>query len=134
MKAPRTLLFFFLFSLPGWTSIHAQNSYCRNLGFELGNFTNWLAYTWRYKTDMPQVNTTPVAGVVSRRHVIISDTSAYDKNTGYALRKIPKGSMYSARIGDEILSSDRAYPRNWNQSLRYTMKIDSNNALNPEGQ
>lgn len=58
----------------------------------------------------------------------MSDTSEYDKNTGYALRKIPKGYKYSARLGDEIISSD-ANPRCWEQSLRYTMKVDSSNAL-----
>ena len=129
MKSLKSILLILLFFNLEWNPVYSQSSYCKNLGFELGNFTNWTPYTWRYKTDAPQVNTTPVMGVVARRHVIISDTSAYDKNTGYALRKVPKGCLYSARIGDEILSTDRANPRNWNQSLRYTMKIDSNNAL-----
>ncbi|MCX6300606.1 MAG: PKD domain-containing protein, partial [Bacteroidia bacterium] len=59
---------------------------------------------------------------------IMSDTTEYDANTGYALKKIPSGYLYSARLGDEITSADRA-PRCWEQSLRYTMKIDSSNAL-----
>jgi len=58
----------------------------------------------------------------------MSDTTAYDANTGYALKKIPKGYLYSARLGDEIISSD-GNPRCWEQSLRYTMTIDSTNAL-----
>jgi gliding motility-associated-like protein len=58
----------------------------------------------------------------------MSDTSEYDYNTGYALRKIPKGYLYSARLGDEIKNSD-SNPRCWEQSLRYTIKIDSSNAL-----
>jgi gliding motility-associated-like protein len=58
----------------------------------------------------------------------MSDTSAYDANTGYALRKIPSGYPYSARLGDEILSSD-SNPRAWEQSLQYTMTVDSSNAL-----
>ena len=111
-----------------WTSLHAQSSYCRNLSFEIGNFTNWTGYTWRYSLLVPSINTNPAPGIVNRRQTIMSDTSAYDANTGYALRKIPKGFKYSARLGDEILSGD-VNPRCWQQSLRYTMAIDSNNAL-----
>jgi gliding motility-associated-like protein len=111
-----------------WTKLYSQNSYCRNLGFELGNFTNWTGYTWRYSELVPSINTSKVMGIVNRRQTIMSDTSAYDVNTGYALRKIPKGYLYSARLGDEIISSD-GNPRCWQQSLRYTMTIDSTNAL-----
>jgi gliding motility-associated-like protein len=112
------------------TSLNAQTPYCKNLGFELGNFTNWIGYTWRYSVapDATWINTNPAPGLVSRRHTIMSDTSAYDANTGYALRKIPKGYKYSAKIGDELISSDRS-PRCWDQSLRYTMTIDSSNCL-----
>jgi hypothetical protein len=67
-------------------------------------------------------------GIIPRRHTIISDTTAYDPNTGYELKKIPKGYKFSARLGDEIISTDRK-PRCWQQSLRYKMKIDSANAL-----
>lgn len=77
---------------------------------------------------VPSINTNPVQGIVNRRHAIMSDTSEYDANTGYALRKIPKGYKYSARLGDQIISSDMN-PRCWEQSLRYTMTIDSSNAL-----
>ena len=128
MKVSKSFLFFCLFSIWAWTSLHAQSSYCKNLNFELGNFTNWVGYTWRYSLLVPSINTNPVPGIVNRRQTIMSDTSAYDANTGYALRKIPKGYKYSARLGDEIISSD-ASPRDWEQSLRYTMTIDSNNAL-----
>jgi gliding motility-associated-like protein len=99
-----------------------------NLGFEKGNFSDWVGYTWRYSTDATYINTQPVAGIVNRRHTIMSDTSAYDANTGYKLRKIPKGYKYSVRLGDEIITSDKN-PRGWQQSLRYTMTIDSSNAL-----
>jgi hypothetical protein len=58
----------------------------------------------------------------------MSDTTAYDENTGYALRKIPPGYLYSARLGDVIIGSD-PNPRCWKQNLRYTMTIDSTNAL-----
>jgi hypothetical protein len=92
MKASKFLLFFWLICLWTLTPLHSQtNIYCKNLGFELGNFTNWVGYTWRYSIDLPSINTNPAPGFVSRRHTIMSDTSEYDANTGYALRKIPKG-------------------------------------------
>jgi gliding motility-associated-like protein len=128
MKVNKSILFFCIVFLWAWTSLQAQTSYCKNLGFELGNFSNWAAYTWRYSTDVPSINTNPVLGLVNRRHMIMSDTTAYDANTGYALRKVPPGHLYSARLGDQIISSDGS-PRCWEQSLRYTMTIDSNNAL-----
>jgi gliding motility-associated-like protein len=128
MKVSKSLLLFYLVWLWMWPSLHAQFPYCKNLSFELGNFTNWVGYTWRYSTQVPSLNTNPIPGVVDRRQTIMSDTTAYDANTGYALRKIPPGYLYSVRLGDEINSSDRS-PRCLEQSLRYTMTIDSNNAL-----
>jgi gliding motility-associated-like protein len=94
----------------------------------MGNFTNWVGYTWRYSQLVTSINTSPVPGIINRRQTIMSDTTAYDANTGYQLRKIPPGYKYSARLGDEILSGD-VNPRCWQQSLRYTMSVDSNNAL-----
>jgi len=115
--------------LPG----HAANSSYINLGFQTGTFTGWTGYTWLYygtdngaagtKTSKVQV-TLPT----SRRQVIMTDTTAYDANTGGALKKIPKGYRYSARLGDEIISSD-GRPRGWEQSLQYKLKVDSTNSL-----
>jgi gliding motility-associated-like protein len=107
---------------------YAQVSDCTNLGFELGNFTNWTGHTWIYSTEQPSSNTPKEQGIANRRHTIMSDTTAYDANTGYALRKIPSGYQYSARLGDGFISTDRGF-RCWEQSLRYTMTIDSSNAL-----
>ena len=130
MKTGKSLLLFCLACMWTGTSLLAQSHYCKNLSFELGNFTNWVGYTWRYSVapDATWINTNPAPGLVSRRHTIISDTSAYDANTGYALKKIPGGYKYSARLGDELINSDKS-PRCWDQSLRYTMTIDSSNAL-----
>jgi gliding motility-associated-like protein len=128
MKAGKSLLLFCLVSFLMGSSLHAQNTSGKNLNFALGSFTNWVGYTWRESIDVPSINTNPAPGFVSRRHTIMSDTSAYDANTGYALRKIPKGYKYCARLGDELISSDKS-PRCWEQSLRYTMTIDSSNAL-----
>jgi hypothetical protein len=109
--------------------VHSQISYCPNLGFEQGNFTNWVGHTWLYSTEVPSINTDKVEGIVYRRHSIMSDITEYDANTGYALKTIPPGYRYSARLGDVIIRSVDAKPRGWEQSLRYTMTIDSNNAL-----
>jgi gliding motility-associated-like protein len=109
-------------------SIYSQNSNCTNLGFELGNFTNWVGHTWVYSSAETQLNTTRQPGIVTRRHTIMSDTSAYDENTGYALKKIPSGYKFSARLGDGFTNADKDF-RCWQQSLRYTMTIDSSNAL-----
>lgn len=116
---------FFLISLPS----KAQVSNCTNLGFELGNFTNWIGYTWRYSTEVPTINTSKVKGIVNRRQTIISDTSAYDANTDYKLKKVPSGYVYSARLGDAIIDGSDSNPRGWEQSLQFTMTIDSSNAL-----
>ncbi|MDP4201334.1 MAG: gliding motility-associated C-terminal domain-containing protein [Bacteroidota bacterium] len=101
-----------------------------NLGFENGNFTGWTGYTWQYSTAVSSINTSKMLVTLptSRRQIIISDTTAYDANTGNALRKVPKGYKYSARLGDEIKSGD-SNPRCWEQSLQYTMKVDSSNSL-----
>jgi gliding motility-associated-like protein len=107
---------------------HTQDSDCENLNFERGNFTNWVGYTWIYSDGVQGINTSPRAGIVNRRHAIMSDTTAYDANTGYMLKKVPAGYSYSARLGDEIISTDEK-PRCWQQSLQYTMTIDSTNAL-----
>jgi len=130
MKGKGTLLFCFIIGLFSWTPVFAQVLNCQNLSFELGDFTNWTGYNWVYSTDLPSINTPPVQVTLptSRRQVIISDVTAYDPNTGNALKKIPPGYKYSARLGDAITGAD-SNPRDWEQSLRYTMTIDSTNAL-----
>ena len=131
MKGIKSLLFYCLVALFSSVTANAQDSNCQNLGFELGNFTNWTGYNWVYSTDVPSSNTSKVQVFLptARRQVIMSDTTALDANTGYALRKIPHGYLYSARLGDEINNSDGGNFRCWEQSLRYTMTIDSTNAL-----
>jgi gliding motility-associated-like protein len=107
----------------------AQHTTCENLNFSMGNFTNWTGYTWLYSSVVPSINTSKKAGIISRRQTIISDTTAYDANTGYALRKVPPGYRYSARLGDEIKNNSDSNPRCWEQSLQYTMTIDSSNCF-----
>jgi len=125
--------FFFCCLIAGFASPSSftQVSNCTNLGFELGNFVNWKGYAWIYSTSSPAKNTPRVQVTLptSRRHVIMTDVSAYDPNTGNGLKKIPPGYRYSARLGDVITSADLNNFRCWEQSLRYTMTIDSTNAL-----
>lgn len=110
--------------------LFGANSNLINLGFETGSFTGWKGYTWQYSTAVSSINTSKILVTLptSRRQVIVSDTTAYDANTGNALRKVPKGYKYSARLGDEIKSGD-SNPRCWEQSLQYTMNVDSSNSL-----
>ncbi len=131
MKKVKSYLFCCLIALFAWTSVSGQDSNCTNLGFQLGSFANWKGYTWIYSTDKPSSNTPKVEVTLptSRRQVIMTDNAAYDANTGNALKKIPPGYRYSARLGDAITNGDLNNFRCWEQSLRYTMTIDSTNAL-----
>ncbi len=94
----------------------------KNLGFETGTFTGWVGYTWIYRTDNSSLSTGKVEGIVSGRHTIISDQSAYDSNTGGKLKMIPDGYSHSAKLGSDTKGGRH-------QSLSYTLKIDSTNAL-----
>jgi len=111
-------------------SVYAKDPYSRNIGFETGTFAGWKGYNWIYSTEVPSITTSSVLVTLptTRRQVIISDTTAYDVNTGNALKKVPKGYRYSARLGDVINTGD-PNPRCWEQSLRYSLKVDSTNAL-----
>lgn len=131
MKFRILLLPLVLFTKAAFLPVSAQESNCKNLGFERGNFINWKGYQWIYSVAQPS-RSTPVTETLLptyRRHVIITDQTAYDANTGNKLKKIPPGYRYSARLGDEINSQDPGNFRCWEQSLRYTMDIDSTNAL-----
>jgi gliding motility-associated-like protein len=131
MKRTELIVLFCLLVLMIGPPVQGQESNCKNLGFELGNFAYWKGYQWVYSTTTPSKSTPKVAVTLptSRRHVIITDYTAYDPNTGNGLKKIPPGYKFSARLGDAITSADPGSFRCWEQSLRYTMTIDSTNAL-----
>ena len=93
-----------------------------NIGFEYGNFSNWVGYTWIYRTDYPAMTTSPQKGIVDGWQTIMKDTTAYDEYTGYKLKKIPMGRKYSARLGCDITGGR-------SESLSYTLKVDETNAL-----
>jgi gliding motility-associated-like protein len=122
-----SILSFFILIFSG-NALFSDEPYCKNLGFEMGNFTNWTGYTWLYSTDVTTINTSPTEGIINRRQTIMSDTMAYDDNTGDQLKIIPSGYRYVARLGDVIETGDDN-PRCWEQSLRYTLTVDSSNSL-----
>lgn len=110
--------------------LYGQVPNCLNLGFELGNFTNWVGYTWQYSTEHPSATTSPVEGIVFRRQTIMTDRNAYDPIVGEDLIIIPPGYQYSVRLGDAITEPYvQGVVRCWHQSLRYTMDVDSSNAF-----
>lgn len=109
-------------------NVSSQISYCENLNFGLGNFTNWEGYTWHYTTRLDEPTAIPDTGIVHRRHEIISDTNAYDPNTGNLLKLVPPGYKFAARLGDSTTVGDTIV-RNWRQSLRYKLQVDSSNPL-----
>lgn len=123
-----------LINLYSWTIATSQVPNCQNLSFELGNFINWIGHSWNYSTEHPDYTTSPVEGIVYRRHTIITDQQGYDpvvSAAGEELKLIPPGFQYSVRLGDEIVNRqlDPLDSRCWHQTLRYTMTIDSSNAM-----
>lgn len=122
MKELKSFLIFCCFVLIASPSADAASPYCTNLGFELGNFSNWVGYTWIYST-IPDITSTPkVMGIVNGRQTIMTDTTATDPNTGGKLKKIPNGYRYSARLGNAVTGA-------LDESLSYKMTVDSTNAL-----
>jgi len=103
-----------------------------NLGFETGTFIGWKGYTWMYRTS-PSLDIPKVEGIFPGRHTIITDNFGYDPNTGNQLKMIPNGYNYSAKLGTEFVlndyETDSNRPGGQHQSLSYTTKIDSSNAL-----
>jgi len=121
MKELKLFLLLVVLSFTGYLPVRAD-LYSKNLGFESGNFTGWTGYTWIYRTDYPSFSTSKQPGIVSGRHTIMTDTLAYDSYTGGKLKKVPKGYRYSARLGQAVTGGQE-------ESLSYTFKIDSTNAL-----
>lgn len=122
MKHLKSFLLVFCSVLFSSHLLFAAPIYKTNLGFEQGNFLGWKGYTWIYRTDFPSYSTSKVEGIVAGRQSIMNDQSAYDANTGGKLKIIPDGYTYSAKLGSTVKGGR-------NQSLSYTMKIDSTNAL-----
>jgi gliding motility-associated-like protein len=121
MKSKKFFLtfYFFLFAV---ISAYGADPYCQNIGFEHGNFDNWEGYTWVWRTDTVGLNVPKKKGIVVNRQTIMTDTNAYDPNTGRKLKIIPKGYSYSARLGANV-------NQGLMESLSYKLQVDKNNAL-----
>lgn len=100
-------------------NMFAKANNCDNLSFERGDFTNWTGKTWlHFYTEILN----PSTGIEPGRHTIMSDTTAYDRNTGGKLKIVPAGYKHSARLGDAVNGC-------LSESLSYTLTVDSTNAL-----
>jgi len=110
---------------------NATDPFSHNIGFENNDFLGWKGYTWVYSKAHPEITTGEqlVSLPTVRRQKIMSDTTAYDFYTGNALKIIPNGYHHSVRLGDATDSLFDVSPRCWRQSLRYSMTVDSANAL-----
>jgi gliding motility-associated-like protein len=111
------MLFFYVLNM---NLAFADDPYCTNLSFEMGNFTNWRGFTWVNSTEDDIESTSPVESF--GKHKIMSDTTEMDANTGNSLRTVPPGYKFSARLGDR--SSNTTV-----QTLRYTLLVDSLNSF-----
>jgi len=122
MKSKKSLFIcYFFFSLAVMLTYSTDLS-CQNIGFEQGNFNNWEGYTWVWRTDTVGLDIPKKKEIVINRQTIMTDTNAYDPNTGRKLKIIPKGYSYSARLGANI-------NKGLMESLSYKLKVDSSNAL-----
>ena len=112
---------FFLCALVSVLFLFSQNKLsaqsCENIGFELGDFTNWIGKTG---TCCPISLT--YTGIVFGRHTIMTDTTQYDTYTNNKLRCIPPGHRYSARLGNNSTGAQA-------ESLTYKMLVDGDNSL-----
>jgi gliding motility-associated-like protein len=109
--------------------LHATNPNIKNIGFE-NQFTGWTGYEWIYTTSSTKDNTQPA--IVSLpdypRIVLMTDPTETDGCTGNILKTIPPGYKYSARLG-AYKDKNTNYINGRDQSLEYSLKVDSTNAL-----
>ncbi len=129
MKNQLGILIFSLFSICLSLPLTVAGQLKKNLGFESGTFKGWTGTAWIFRTTNPVKSTQPVIGIDPYRHFIISDKSASDPNTGNSLKMIPPGYNYSARLGTDAIYPGETVVGGQHQTLSYTMKVDSSNAL-----
>jgi gliding motility-associated-like protein len=124
MKSKKSLFICYSFFFLAVMLTYSADLFCQNIGFEKGNFDNWTGYTWVYGFDINNVfkSTPKKKEIVNGRQTIITDKNAYDSFTDRKLKLIPPGYNYSARLGDAVNG-------NLMESLSYTIKVDSSNAL-----
>lgn len=130
MKRKKSFFLYYFFFFFAVMFTYSSNLFCQNIGFEQGNFTNWTGYTWVLRTDSANINLTSpkIPNIVNGRHSIMTDTNAYDPNTGRKLKIIPSGSKYSAKLGGEV-KNGVVIKGGLMESLSYKLKVDQSNAL-----
>lgn len=136
MKKLMHLFLFCLIASCSWTTADAQ-SHCTNLGFELGDLTNWTLETRRYyiipPSTHPQWEQVEIPAVFDR-HIVFGnygELPARFKNLsrlgfcGSLNYREPDPYRNGFQVYNWILGLHWAYV----QKLRYSMTIDSTNAL-----
>lgn len=122
MKRKKSFFLYYFFFFFTVTFLYGSPLFCQNIGFEKGNFNDWEGYTWVWRTDTVGLDIPKKKEIVVNRQTIMTDTNAYDPNTGRKLKIIPKGYSYSARLGANI-------NKGLMESLSYKLKVDSSNTL-----
>jgi hypothetical protein len=89
MKKIKPFILYCMIAFFSCSFANAQVSHCTNLGFELGDFTNWQGFSWFY-SDTPanlplNYPPTDVGLPNSRRQEIMTDPNAKDPETGNML-------------------------------------------------
>ena len=125
MKIIIRIIFCFFFLLIALPKAYGKDPYCQNLGFELGDFTNWEGYTWSEGQPGTPIPTTPkVFGMQPNRQAVIT-TAGYDPVVGGTkLKTIPPGYATSARLGSTYLGLGGL-----RQSLTYALDVSKENAF-----
>ena len=121
MKKKKSLLIYYFLFFFAVMSAYGADPYCQNLGFELGDFTNWKGYTWVLITNKDSILSKPKTSSL-KRQTIMTDVNAYDTKTNRQLKIVPPGFKYSARLGDAVNGGLM-------ESLSYKLQVDANNAL-----
>jgi hypothetical protein len=92
MKKLKPFILYCLIVFLSCSTAKAQSAHCTNLGFELGDFTNWTGYISRYPIGVyspPPLVWEQVAIPTARRHVILTNND-----------QLPPRFRYFARLGD----------------------------------
>ena len=88
------------------TTVRAQQNNCNNIGFEAGDFTNWILEYGNVSADARTRTTiyrTPTRGTLQEGHRIMTRANGNDPNIIVeTIPVVPLGSNYSARIGNSL--------------------------------
>ena len=105
-------------------SSQAQQTYCPNLNFGMGNFTNWQCYLGSCESGI--ANISPSNSMTGRHTImnypqLLAAGQLFDERC-VNIRKVPNGFTYAAKLGNEVSGSEM-------EGLEYTLTVDSSNSL-----